>query len=156
MLVRVDFEINEYKKIEQSTDSVLLNNYFISLLSNGLETLREISPDVAIACEQQVEKFVVDGYVNEWIHSNTKVSKLYRVTLSCAMTCKEFTATLKVLNTKSGSISAERVVFRSKPDELLFHSKLGKVRVDQGRAVLIDKFERPVGFIELPPGVRGH
>lgn len=151
LLVRVGFEFDQYKKIEHSDDSVLLNNYFISLLTSGLRTLRAIYPEVAVACEEHVESFVAGGYVNEWMHSSTKVSKSIRVTLNCAMSYKEFTATLCVVNTTSNSINAERVVFRSKPDELLFHSKLGKIKIEQGRALLIDKFEGIVGFVELPP-----
>lgn len=149
LLIRIPFEVHKYIEIKDSDDSILLNKYFISLLMKGLETFHSIEPQVADACEELINSFVAGGYVDEWIHSTLKISKSVHVILACSMTCKEFVAKLCVIDVASDSRTAEKVVFRCKPDELLYFPKLGKLKIADGRVVLLDRFDKPVGFVDL-------
>lgn len=74
----------------------------------------------------------------------------FRAPLECAMTSEEFVATIALVDNSAGAIS-EAVVFRSKPDELLFAPKLGKLQLSGDRVVLLDKHGKQVGYLKLPP-----
>jgi hypothetical protein len=149
LLIRVKFDIANYKELDQLDDCEKLNAYFTKILFEGLETVQSIDKEVASACENQLKAFSEGGYVNTWTHASLKISKTTSVSLMCCMTCKEFVATLCIYNAKTETIESECIAFRSKPDELMFDAKLGKLQLVGESVFLMDKFGKSVGSINV-------
>lgn len=151
LLIRTKFDILEYRAIDRLDDCKQLNAYFAHLFGQALPTLRSVDAQVANACSGELNAFVQSGYEDTWTHKTLKISKSVSVSLQCRLDCKHFVATLVIANTKNEEAIKESIVFTSKPDELMFNTKLGKLQKVQGRVTLLDKFGVKVGEIDVSP-----
>ena len=133
--INTNFDPEVYK----SNSKVELQEYFISMLCNGLNNLSQQVSIPIQEIESGIESFRKAGYKNEWIHKSKKLkgSKLL-VSLKCELTVDDFI--LRLCVTKQEEIIFVEEILKTAPDEIVFVSKFKDIICNEGVCQVSDKF----------------
>lgn len=133
--ITTSFDPEEYA----SKSDVELQEYFISMLCNGLDSLSQKESIPIQEIEAEIESFRKAGYKNEWIHKTKKLkgNKLV-VSLKCELTVNNFI--LRMCVTKQKTTVFEEEILKTEPDEIVFTSKFKDIMCNEDVCQVTDKF----------------
>jgi hypothetical protein len=141
--IEVEFSESEYL----SKAGNELDEYYISLISEGLANLAKQHPIPLEELHQGLESFRKDGYKNEWVHKSKALKGTdLRASLNCKLTNQNFTLTLRM--EKGGRVVYENEVLNTPPDEIVFAPKFKDLIVAEGNIQVTNKFGEVI--YELP------
>lgn len=119
--------------------------YFIEVLTDGLLRANELHPLPLVEINAAIQKFVDNGYENNWTHTSKRFHKQgIAAELICRLTMTEFRLAL-VVTSRNGK-RQEKTIFTSPPDEIFFHHEFKELII---RADSIVVTKRPTHGDEL-------
>lgn len=131
----VQFDFDHYQSIPKTRRD--LNEYFITLITNGLD---RVAKDHAIPYTeymQNIDAFREAGYVNEWV---LKARSFRDLKLKCevlvSFDINRVTLTLVVTRSKQEIFREE--ILRTKPDEIHFMKEIKDIVLLDGVLALVD------------------
>jgi len=115
-----------------------LNEFFISLLLNGLATaIKHIALPVALF-KDTLDEFRRNHFKNEWVFKSKKIKNpACTCVLECRLTIDFFLLSFKVV--KSNTCVLDKEILRTAPDEVVFLPYLKDIKEENGRIKVIDK-----------------
>lgn len=133
--VEVRFDENEYL----SMSGVQLEEYFISLLLEGLANLDKNHPIPIAELSKGVESFRNDGYKNQWVHKSKAIKGTgLKANLNCVLTTEKFILTLSIC--KDNNVVYENEVLNTPPDEIVFVPMFKDLVINESELQITDKF----------------
>ena len=131
-----------------SGSGIELDEYFISLLTEGLDNLNKQYPIPVTELKNGLEEFRNNGYKNEWLHQSKAIkTKGLKASLYCKLTNKNFSLTLAVSN--GDSVVFEKEVLNTVPDEIVFVPMFKELIVSESTLQLTNKTGKVVYDIPL-------
>lgn len=135
-VLRIDVLATEQEYLELETPE--LNPYFAQLIRQGLNHCDRGLGVPIEETHEAVNRFEENGFVNNWIHKRHRFrGTKYQCSLLCAMTLDEFS--LRVEIAVGGVVLLNRLVAKTKPDEIFFHKLLGKASFDDSGIQILDR-----------------
>ena len=126
------------------------HEFFISMLSEGLE---KCVPDFKIPIaeiREGIEDFRRGGYKNEWTHQSKLLRPLgVRASLLCKMDSERFVLTL-VLE-RNGKTIFNEPILEEAPDEICFGYQFKDITVKESTLIITSKISKPLLTLDLHP-----
>jgi hypothetical protein len=143
--IPVKINFNECLKINKDQ----LPDYFINLISNGLNEL----PAEFIVPKNELlnwlKNFKNDGYKNQWLFKERSFREFgIKCRLDCELTIDQFTLTLVVI--KKGVEILNKIACTKVPSENIYHYFLNDVIIKDGKVLVIDKFKKAFLKVAIP------
>lgn len=134
LAIPFEFDKDRYR---QAT-SAEKQEYFIEILSAGLEAAHTFHPLPLKEFQDRIKEFRTNGYRNYWVHQSKTIRKIAATAeLQCELTLDQFTLTLEIRG-KSGSLRRIHLL-ETKPDELCFHHQFKDIVVREEHLVVTNR-----------------
>lgn len=125
-------------------------NYFIEILSLGLQHANEFQTLPLQDLLLKAEEFKINGFHNHWVHQSKNIRSHGLVAeLQCELTMEEFKLTLEVRRKIGPPVRLP--ILSTKPDELCFHYKFKDITVREDHLVVTNHINDELVRFPLSP-----
>lgn len=131
LMAKVGFDEGNFRRLALSQS----HEFFIEMLMDGLEKCAARFAVPVVSIRDCVDEFRLSGYQNQWIHHTRKFrDRKLIASLVCSLEQDRFL--LNVVVESPNSILHSGTVFETRPDELHFQYRLGKLEIQGDRLVM--------------------
>jgi len=140
-IVSVDVKFSESEYSSKSGKE--LDEYYITLLTEGLTNLGSQHSIPLDELYQGLESYRKGAYENEWVHKSKALKGTgLRASLNCKLTNHNFTLTLRVA--KDSKVIYESEVLNTPPDEIVFAHMFKDLIVTESGFQVTNKFDEVI------------
>ncbi|EDQ7230751.1 hypothetical protein XL92_004257 [Salmonella enterica subsp. enterica] len=138
LCVSIPMDEDEYTSKKKES----LNEYFINLLTLGVDKCSKTHPLPNDHIMAAINEFRRGGYVNKWLFKKKKLKELgLEFTLECSLTMDEFSLDLYIIK--------EKVIYRDNivkdvPNEFVFNYYLKDLLISNNSIKVIDKLNKEI------------
>jgi hypothetical protein len=124
--VTIDYDLKDVQNICDDR----LQIHFIAIIERGLKAAEDFMPIPIVECLTFLNEFKENGFKNEWIQAQKEwKQKSIKSEVLASLTTLEFKLLQKIY--ENGNITAERIIAKTSPREIMFHDFLGSLTLDR-------------------------